>query len=563
MARSGNGYGVRAPSPPLGEAAPVELDTGDGAGSRQLLRSSAVVGLGTALSRITGFLRVSAMATIGFGRLTDVYNIANSTPNIVYELLLGGVLTATLVPLFVDQLHRDDEEGTDAVNSVALVGLVVVTLLGLAATPWIIRLYTLRLHGADRAVQQRLATDLLLLFMPQILFYGMTALATAMLNARRRFAAAAFAPVLNNLVVIGVFLTLPALASGTLSVRRVHSSLSLTLLLGAGTTTGIVAMAVVLLPALRRAGVRFHFTTNWRHPAVRKLARLSGWTFGYVAANQLAFLVVLFLSYGRTGDASVYLAAFTFFQLPHGLFAVSLMTALVPELAARASRGDIAGFRDQFSSGLRLMALVVVPAAVVMVVLARPIVNGLLLYGHFSTQSASRTASALAMFGVGLFCFSVYLYALRGFYALQDTRTPFLLNCLENGINIVVALALYPFLHVTGLALSWSIAYGIASVAAVVALRRRLGHLDGARTARSIVRVSIASAGLGGVSWLIAKAIGYGSAQRALVTLAAAGTAGAIAYVAVLVGLRADELSQLRDAVRRRRPTADPSTVGP
>jgi putative peptidoglycan lipid II flippase len=563
VARSGNGYGVRAPSPPLGEAAPVELDTGDGAGSRQLLRSSAVVGLGTALSRITGFLRVSAMATIGFGRLTDVYNIANSTPNIVYELLLGGVLTATLVPLFVDQLHRDDEEGTDAVNSVALVGLVVVTLLGLAATPWIIRLYTLRLHGADRAVQQRLATDLLLLFMPQILFYGMTALATAMLNARRRFAAAAFAPVLNNLVVIGVFLSLPSLASGTLSVRRVHSSLSLTLLLGAGTTAGIVAMAVVLLPALRRAGVRFHFTTNWRHPAVRKLARLSGWTFGYVAANQLAFLVVLFLSYGRTGDASVYLAAFTFFQLPHGLFAVSLMTALVPELAARASRGDIAGFRDQFSSGLRLMALVVVPAAVVMVVLARPIVNGLLLYGHFSTQSASRTASALAMFGIGLFCFSVYLYALRGFYALQDTRTPFFLNCLENGINIVVALALYPFLHVTGLALSWSIAYGIASVAAVVALRRRLGHLDGARTARSIVRVSIASAGLGGVSWLIAKAIGYGSAQRALVTLAAAGAAGAIAYVAVLVGLRADELSQLRDAVRRRRPTADPSTVGP
>ncbi|MBV8952118.1 MAG: murein biosynthesis integral membrane protein MurJ [Actinobacteria bacterium] len=527
------------------------------------MRSSAVVGLGTALSRITGFLRVSAMAAIGFGHLTDVYNIANSTPNIVYELLLGGILTATLVPLFVEQLHRDDEHAKDAINSVAVVGLVVVTLLGLAATPWIIRLYTLRLHGSDRAVQQRLATDLLFLFMPQILFYGITALATAMLNARRRFAAAAFAPVLNNVVVIGVFLALPHVASGSLSVQRVHSSLGLTLLLGAGTTAGIVAMALVLWPALRGAGVRFRFTRDWRHPAVRQLARLSGWTFGYVAANQIAFLVVLFLSYGRTGDASVYIAAFTFFQLPHGLFAVSLMTTLVPELAARASLGDIAGFRTQFSLGLRLMGVVVVPAAVVMVVLARPIVNGLLLYGHFTTQSASRTAAALAMFGLGLFCFSAYLFALRGFYALQDTRTPFVLNCFENGVNIVVALALYPVLHVTGLALSWSVAYALASVAAVVALRRRLGRLDGSRMTRSIARVTLASGVLGVVAWLVATGIGYGSGARALLALAAAGVAGAGAYVAVLVGLHADEVTELRNALRRSRPAGSPSTVRP
>lgn len=560
MALSGKGAGVRAPT--SDPTSSVAVDAGE-AGTRQLLRSSAVVGLGTALSRITGFLRVSAMAAIGFGHLTDVYNIANSTPNIVYELLLGGILTATLVPLFVEQLHRDDDHATDAINSVALVGLVVVTLLGLAATPWIIKLFTLRLHGADRAVQQRLATTLLLLFMPQILFYGITALATAMLNARRRFAAAAFAPTLNNIVVIGVFLVLPHVAPGTLSVRHVQGSLGLTLLLGAGTTAGIVAMAVALFPALRRAGVRFRFTTDWRHPAVKRLARLSGWTFGYVAANQLAFLVVLFLSYGRTGDTSVYLAAFTFFQLPHGLFAVSLMTTLVPELAARASRGDMAGFREQFSLGLRLMALVIVPASVVMVVLARPIVNGLLLYGHFTTQSAERTAAALAMFGIGLFGFSVYLFALRGFYALQDTRTPFFLNCFENGVNIAAALALYPLLHVTGLALSWSVAYAVASVAAVIALRHRLGRFDGARVTRSVVRITIASGALGAVSWLVATLIGYGSAPRALAVLFAAGIAGVVVYVAVLAGLRADEVTELRHALRRRRPAEAASVVRP
>jgi putative peptidoglycan lipid II flippase len=559
VARSGDGTGVRAPAPSVGDSATPDLEAPGG--SRQLLRSSGVVALGTALSRITGFLRVSAMATIGFGRLTDVYNIANSTPNIVYELLLGGILTATLVPLFVEQLHRDDDHATDAINSVALCGLLVVTLLGILATPWIIRLYTLRLHGHDRAVEQRLATDLLYLFMPQILFYGITALATAMLNARRRFAAAAFAPVLNNVVVIAVFLVLPYATSGSLSVRRVESSTGLVLLLGAGTTLGIVAMAAALWPAMRRAGIRFHFTTEWRHPAVRKLARLSGWTFGYVAANQIAFLVVLFLSYGRSSDASVYLAAFTFFQLPHGLFAVSLMTALIPELARFASEGNLSAFRDHFSIGLRLMAVVVIPATVVMIVLARPIVNGLLLYGHFSTQSAGRTAAALAMFGIGLFCFSTYLYALRGFYALQDTRTPFFLNCVENGINIVVAIALYPFMKVAGLALSWSIAYVIGSVLALIALRRRLGRFDGRRTARSLARTSVAAAALGVVSWLVAHAVGYGSARHALVALAAALVVGLIAYVAVLGTLRSDELGELRSALRRRRPTTDPPGV--
>jgi len=545
---------VRAPSPSSVDPA-TENATATPGTPRQLVRSSAIVGVGTALSRITGFLRVSAMASIGFGRLTDVYNIANSTPNIVYELLLGGILTATLVPLYVENLHNDDTDATDAINSVAMVGLVIVTLLGLAATPWIIKLYTLRLHGADRAVQQRLATTLLFLFMPQILFYGMTALATAMLNARRRFAAAAFAPVLNNVVVIGVFVGLPYATTHQLSVSSVDHSLPLLLLLGAGTTAGIVAMALALLPALRRAGVHVRFTTRWRHPAVRKLARLSAWTFGYVAANQIAALVVLFLSYGRSGDASVYVAAFTFFQLPHGLFAVSLMTALVPELSRAASAGDLRAFRDQFSLGLRLMALVVLPAAVIMVVLARPIVNGLLLYGHFSTQSAGRTASTLALFGVGVFSFSLYLFALRGFYSLQDTRTPFYLNCLENAINIVLAFALYPLWHVAGLALSWSVAYVVASVAAMLALRRRLVRLEGRQTVRSLVRVSIASVALGVVAWLVATGVGYSSARRALAALAAAGVVGGLVYVGVLVVLRSDEIGDLRAALRRRRRT--------
>ena len=150
---------------------------------RRLIRSSAAVGLGTALSRATGFLRVSALATLGFARLTDVYNIANSTPNIVYELLLGGILTATLVPLYVEHYERDEPRASDAINTVSITVLAAITVLGIIAAPWIVKLYMLRLEGAGKAEQQALATDLLRWFMPQIFFYGLTALATAMLNA--------------------------------------------------------------------------------------------------------------------------------------------------------------------------------------------------------------------------------------------------------------------------------------------------------------------------------------------------------------------------------------------
>jgi len=530
----------------------------------QLLRSSAVVGLGTALSRVTGFLRISAIAAIGFGRLTDVYNIANSTPNMVYELLLGGILTATLVPLYVEHLQNDDERASSAVNTLALAGLVLITVLGVVAAPWIIRLFALNLKGEDRSQQIALATALLRLFMPQVFFYGVTALATAMLNARRRFAAAAFAPVLNNVVVIAVFLALPRLSSaGRLDVADVHGDLGLLLLMGLGTTAGIVAMAVALVPPLLRSGTRLRLVWEWRHPAVVKLLRLSGWTAGYVAANQVAQWLVLVLALGSRGDASVYVAAFIIYQLPHGLFAVSIMTAIAPELAARATRHDLAGMRDEFAMGLRLMVLVIAPASVALVTLSVPLVNAALLHGNLSLASARLTAQTLAWFGVGLVFFSTYLYTLRGFYSLQDTRTPFWVNLGENALNIGFALVLHPIMGVTGLALAWSIAYGVSAVVAVALFRRRLGRLDGRRTLSAGLRTAAASVALGGAAWLVAESVGTTGPWRSMLATVLAGLAGVAVYVGALRALRSPELAELADAFgrRRRRPPAGPGRV--
>ena len=174
-----------------------------------------------------------------------------------------------------------------------------------------------------------------------MIFYGIVTLATAMLNARRRFAAAAFAPMLNNLVVIASSSSLPHVADGDLTVRSVADDPSLIVLMGLGTTAGIVVMALALLPALHRAGVRLRFLPALRHAAVRTMLRLSGWTVGYVIANQIALLVVTILANGTAGGPFVYVSAYAFFQLPHGLFAVSFMTTFAPELASAASRGDL------------------------------------------------------------------------------------------------------------------------------------------------------------------------------------------------------------------------------
>jgi len=523
------------------------------ADTRRMLRSSAVVGVGTALSRVTGFLRVAAIAyALGVSTLAGVYSYANETPNIVYELLLGGVLTATLVPLFVKHVEEHDDDATSAVVTIAVLALVAITIVGEALAPLIVRLYTLDVSGHGIAHQRELATDFLRCFMPQMFFYGLTALATAMLQARRRFAAAAFAPILNNVVVVALFLMLPRLAARPISVQRVLDDTGLLLLIGVGTTAGIAAMALALWPALRRAGTRLRFLPSLRHAAVRAMLRLSGWTMGYVIANQIALWVVLVLANGKRGGAFAYLGAYAFFQLPHGLFAVSIMTTVQPELASAVTRGDRPALRHRFARGLRLILAVVIPAAGVYVGLARPIVVALLQRGAFSAHDAALVAHTLVGFGIGLPAFSAYLYVLRGYYSLHDTRTPFLLNCFENAVNIALALALYPAFGIPGLAWAFSGAYTVAALVTMATFSRRIGGLRGRQVGTSALRVTIVGLAVTGATWAVSRAVGWSSSGTAILSTAAGGLAALAVTVVGLRALRVEELDELASIFRRR-----------
>jgi putative peptidoglycan lipid II flippase len=534
--------------------------------STGLLRSSAIVGLGTALSRITGFLRVAAIAyAIGAGALAGTYSYASQTPNMLYELLLGGVLTATLVPQFVRHVEREDDEAVSAIMTVAIAALVVLSVAGVLLAPYIVEVFTLRAEGASRAAQQDVATTLVRLFMPMMLFYGFIALATALLNAHRRFAAAAFAPILNNIVVISIFVSLPRLFDGPITLTRVQDDTALLIMLGLGTTAGIAAVAVALGAALRWARVHLRFVLAWRHRAVVTMAQLSGWTVGYVIANQVALWIVLVLANGRDGGPFIYLSAYTFFQLPPGLLAVSLMTTLAPEMASAAGRGDIRELRERLSFGLRLTTFVIVPCSAIFIALARPMVVALLERGAFSSGDATVVAHTVLGFSLGLVPFSLYLFSLRAFYSLQDTRTPFVLNCFENALNIALAFPLYYLFGVPGLAVAFAGAYGGASIVTLVVLRRRLGYIDGRRLMDTLGR-SLAAGGLVAlVTWLIARGLGWSTPWAALATTVAGVVIGFAEYVAVTAALRMRELDDLWSlfAPRVRRGTGLSPPVGP
>jgi putative peptidoglycan lipid II flippase len=539
------------------EAPEARVDTPSG---DQMVRSSAAVAAGTLASRVTGLLRLGVLTyAIGGASLAATYNLANNTPNVVYELILGGVLTATLVPLFVEQLQRRDERATNAIFTVTMTLLVVLTVVAIVFAPWIAHLYTFHADRAHRAGEQVVGTFLIRLFMPQMCFYGFTALATAALNARRRFAAAAFAPTWNNIVVIGALLVFAHVASGPQSgwseVERIRHDAGLVWLLGLGTTAGIVVMAAALLPPMHAAGMRLRAVFEWRHPAGRQMVRLSGWTIGYVIANQIALLVVLVLANGTKTGVSAYTYAYMFFQLPHGLFAVSLMTTVTPELARVANVHDLRTLRIQFDRGLRYLILVTLPASVAYMVLAQPVV-GILVRGGFSGSDARITGDTLQLLAIGLLPFSVYLYALRGFYALQDTRTPFIVNCFQNGANLVLAFALYPFLGVQGLALSYAVSYAGAAVVALYLLYRRIG--PGPRrsrewTKRIAARATVASLLLAAVAAPVAGLIGSEDAAHAVTAAVAGSVVGGLVYLGALRVMHVPEIATVLGLLVRRR----------
>jgi putative peptidoglycan lipid II flippase len=512
-----------------------------------LLKANATVALGTLVSRITGFARFLLLLGLVTAELNDSFNMANNLPNSLYELVIGGVLTATLIPMFAEFADKRDDQATAAVVGTAMSAIVALTVLATLLSPVIIWLSTRRVPPGTDAAHYRSVTTLFgFLLFPQILFYGITFLASALLNARRRFRAAAWAPAINNILVILIIGSLRGRTTKT-TVDAAYDSHAVIYTLGIASTLGIVAMAFMLWVALRSSGVRMSLRPDRRHPAVQRVLRLSTWTIGYTIANQISLWVMSQLAVGHSrGGWTIYLFAFLLLQLPIGLLAMSVTTTFGPELARARLAKDKIQLIERSHQGLRVLAALLLPVGAGLCVLARPLIAIMAERGQFAKEDPALLATTLAAFAVGLFSLGGYLFVLRVFYAHNDTRTPFALNVVENVINIVLGLILVGRYGVPGLAWSVTVAYTVTLLLALYSLNNKLNGIRLRELLGNLGRLALAAVLTGEVAWLASRYIGAETGGGAILRVAVGAIVGIAVYLGTLAFLKAPELSSVR-----------------
>lgn len=532
------------------------------AGSRSLAEGAALSTFATAISRLTGFVRVIVVAAaLGTTYLANTYQTANTAPNVVFELVAAGVLTSIFVPTFVEYLVKDQREAGwaagNALTSVALVGLVGLAVVVALGAPLIMRALTIGVRPDDlRHAEIELGTTFLRLFSPQIVFYGIGMIMTGALHAHRRFVLAAVAPIFNNVVVIAVYLTYAAMR-GDAAPTVGGITRSQELVLGLGTTAGVVVMTLCLIPQLRSLGWRFRFHIDTSHPAVRRGARLGAWALFYAGGYQAGLLVVLVLANRIEGGVAAYQFAYTFFYLPHALFAVPIFNVLFPAMAEEVAQGRQSELMTRLRDGLGMLAFILVPIAAALLAVAEPLATVTLEYGVMTGTGTELVGRVLAAFAIGLPAYSTFLVLTRAFYALGDTKTPALVNAgaivVASAIGAGLFLSLPDGWAVPGLALGHSIAFGGAALVLGKQLTRRAGALGATSLTRSVVQ-TMTFAGLALAAMLLTRAaIPDDGKGAALVNVVMTLSVGAVAYIGCMAWAHSSELDRLIGLVRRAR----------
>lgn len=518
-----------------------------------MLRAMLSISAATVLSRATGYARWMAQAAVlGTTLVADAYTVSIILPSLVYELFLGGILYSIFIPVLVDRMttHGEDDARrlTNALFTLVLPVMTALALVGIVFAEPFVTLFTE--WGAAEEVSQAQAestVDLAALFFRifavQMLFYGVSTIATGVLQAHRRFFLPTFAPVLNNLMVIASF----GLYAVLVGVDR---TLALYVLAG-GVTVGTAIMALALVPTMWNLGYRPR--PQLGHPALLPTAKLAGPMIVLVAASVAfqAFSVYLATQFQAVAQLNY---AFAVFSLPYGVLVVAIATALMPELSESHARGDDEGYRDTFSFGLRTMVFVVVPSAVGMIALANPIIGLLYQRGQFDAQDTRAVATLLVVYSVGLLGYSAYFFLVRAFYSRQNTKTPAVLNVAIFLLYAGLAYALSRVFEVVGVVLALSIAYAVLAALGLLATRREIKRIDGRRLLRSTAKVLVAGAAMYAVARVGTLALGTGSdaVGRALI-LAVVGGVSLAAYLGVAYALKTEELNSALTLLRRRR----------
>ncbi len=532
-------------------------------------RASAILAAGTIVSRVLGFARGVILA-LAIGQVAsasaNAFGVANQLPNNVYALVAGGLLSAVLVPQIVKAAAHADG-GENYINRVVTLGIVIFAVVTIAATlaaPALIALYTYPVASGDRGFSGatiQLAVAFAYWCLPQIFFYALYSLLSEVLNARRIFGPFTWAPVFNNVVSVGGILLFMALFGGAESNRNVDGwSAGRIALLGGTATVSVAAQALILLLFWRRAGLSFRPDFRWRGVGLGATGKAAGWLFGMVLVTQIAGVVQTQVSTlaSTTGVATLQ-NSWLIFMLPFSVVSVSITTAYFTRMSANAARGDLTEVRADLSASLRSIGVLIVFAAVALSVVAFP----------FARVYESRFANVQAMSWVilaflpGLILYSVLFVIQRVFYSLGDTRTPFLIQCLQSILFIVGALltATLPTDQIgISIAAVTTIAGTVQAIVSIVVVRRRLGGVDGRLVLVRHLQY-LGCALLSGSAGLFVVALLGGFSPRgfaqsgipgALVSIVVAGGVMAAIYFSLLALFRNPELAAVTGAVTAR-----------
>ncbi|MGW2723653.1 murein biosynthesis integral membrane protein MurJ [Streptomyces sp. NPDC001492] len=554
-----------APVPPAAPAAPVKKG-GRGGG---LLKSSAVMAAGTMVSRLTGFIRSALIVSaLGVGLLGDTFQVAYQLPTMIYILTVGGGLNSVFVPQLVRAMKEDEDGGEAYANrllTLVMVALGALTVLAVFGAPLLIRLLS------DSVASDPAANDVgitfVRYFLPSIFFMGVHVVMGQILNARGKFGAMMWTPVLNNIVIIvtlGMFMWVYGTAADS-GMKVTNIPPEGQRLLGIGVLLGLVVQALAMIPYLRETGFRLRLRFDWRGHGLGKAVTLAKWTVLFVLANQAGAIVVSQLS-TSAGKASpvdgtgfaAYANAQLIWGLPQAIITVSLMAALLPRISRSAAEDDSGAVRDDISQGLRTTAVAIVPIAFGFLALGIPMCT--LIFGSSGISEATNMGFMLMAFALGLIPYSVQYVVLRAFYAYEDTRTPFyntvIVAAVNAGASALCYVVLPPRWAVAGMAASYGLAYAIGVGVAWNRLRKRLGgDLDGARVLRTYARLCIASVPAAALSGAACYEIGHTLGQGVVGSLAALVAGGAVLLGIFFLAarkMRIEELNSLVGMVRGR-----------
>jgi putative peptidoglycan lipid II flippase len=513
----------------------------------------------TVVSRVSGLVaKVLIAAVLGLGLINDSYTVANTLPTVVNELLLGGVLTSIAVPLLVRAQQEGPERGESYAQWMITMGgvlLVGATALAVAAAPLLTELYL----GPDTRANAALTTAFAYLLLPGIIFYGLSALLQAVLNVREVFGTPAWAPVVNNAVVIAT-VAVYAFVPGEISAHPVRMGEPKLLILGIGTALGIALQSLVMTVSLRRTGFRFRWRWGWDR-RLSEFGALAFWVVLYTAISQVGMIVATRVTgQGTEGSVSTFTYAWLLSQVPYGVLGVSLLTALMPRLSRAASARENRQFVTDLSLGTRMSAVLLTPISMLMVLGGSAIGVAFFSLGQTGVQAAGRLGTTLGFAALGIVPFAITMLQLRAFYAMKDSRTPTLINA----VMVVFRTALcYTFLAVldpadlvTGVTLAMSLSFAVGAVVGQIWLRSRIGKLDTWRTLVSILRAVVASglscalalAALAGLTMLTGPLSPIASAW---LTLCVEGVLVLCLSFGLLIVFRAPEMAPLTARLRR------------